>query len=287
MLGRKQIIFEGEELSGLQLLVQTYAEVAASRMQRIRQSVLVNRDYMNEVDEVFNDVRSSFKALIEAIARKQRKDPSQLVFLKRNGKTVHVFISANIGLYGDIVKRSFDLFTASAKKVEGEVAIVGKVGQRMYQESGLKLPMTYFDFSDDSVDLESLSKITQYLIQYEKVLVYFGRFDNVVIQTPTTADISGTEDTSPVETAGEQYLFEPTLEEIMKFFETEIFASLLTQTVQESQLAKFASRMIYLDGATQRIKQRLTNLELYKVRFRHRQMNSKQLGAIAGMSLWR
>ena len=49
---------------------------------------------------------------------------------------------------------------------------------------------------------------------------------------------------------GAKYIFEPSLETIVIFFETEIFSSLLEQVFHESRLAKLASRMVLLDRAS-------------------------------------
>ena len=62
------------------------------------------------------------------------------------------------------------------------------------------------------------------------------------------------------------YFFEPSLEEVVIFFETEIFASLLEQVFHESRLAKTASRMMLLDRASQNIDKSFDRLFFQKQR---------------------
>jgi F0F1-type ATP synthase gamma subunit len=83
-----------------------------------------------------------------------------------------------------------------------------------------------------------------------------------------------------------EYLFEPTVEDIAKIFEGEILASVFQQTLHESQLAKYASRMIALDRSVDNIERRLSGVRGEEVRIRHKLQNRKQLSTISGISLW-
>ena len=72
----------------------------------------------------------------------------------------------------------------------------------------------------------------------------------------------------------------------MKFFEAQIFASLFDQTVFESQLAKFASRMTSLELRVENIKDILKDVAFEKEKIRHRIINKKQLETFSSMALW-
>ena len=72
----------------------------------------------------------------------------------------------------------------------------------------------------------------------------------------------------------------------MKFFEAQIFTSLFEQTVFESQLAKFASRMTSLELRVEKTKAILKDIFLEKEKVRHRIINKKQLETFSSMSLW-
>ncbi len=104
---------------------------------------------------------------------------------------------------------------------------------------------------------------------------------------PVIANLYGMEDTTTTVTSTTvKYLFEPSLEKILQFFEAEIFASIFEQTIHESQLAKNGSRMLLLDNASQNIKDSLKKTELHLRILKHRQTNTKQLNALTGMSMW-
>lgn len=288
MLTKKELTKETEFLATLRTILETYEEIAATRMARIRSSVLGSRDFLLEINAIFQQVKASYKARIELLMKKRKiKDPSKLTFIKRNGKTLYVFVSANTGLYGEIIRKTYDVFIESIKKEPGDVAILGKIGMELFNSEGIKAPLTYFGFPDNKMDNEAVQKIVEHIIQYEKVLVFYEQFNNVISQSPIVTNISG--DPLPWEKGGPatQYFFEPSLEKIMEFFEREIFASIFQQTIFESELAKFAARMVSLDFASENTKARLKKTILAKYRIEHREDNKKQLEKFASMKLWK
>src|SRR3990167_2952028 len=171
MVTKKELTREAEFLTTLRTILETYEEIAATRMARIRSSVLASRDFLLEINAIFQQVKTSYKAQIEFLMKtKKIKDPSKLTFIKRNGKTLYVFVSANTGLYGDIIKKTYDVFIDNLKKAPGDVVIIGKLGVEIFKADKVSIPYTYFDLSDNKIDNAILKKITEHIIQYEKVL---------------------------------------------------------------------------------------------------------------------
>ena len=96
MATKKETVKEKDFLVTLRTILETYEEIAATRMARIRSSVLASRDFLLEINAIFQQVKSSYKSQIELLMKhKKIKDPSKLTFIKRNGKTLYVFVSAN------------------------------------------------------------------------------------------------------------------------------------------------------------------------------------------------
>ena len=288
MVTKKELTREAEFLTTLRTILETYEEIAATRMARIRSSVLNSRDFLLEINAIFQQVKTSYKTQTELLMQTRKiKDSSKLTFIKRNGKTLYVFISANTGLYGEIIRRTYDVFVENLRKEPGDVAILGKLGMEIFNEEKIKAPLTYFEFPDNKMDNEAVQKIVEHIIKYEKVLVFYEQFNNVISQSPIVTNISG--DPLPWEKGGPQakYFFEPSLEKIMEFFEKEIFASIFQQTIFESELAKFAARMVSLDFASENTKIRLKQVIMTRQRIKHQEDNKRQLEKFASMRLWK
>jgi ATP synthase F1 gamma subunit len=275
---------EIERLVSLKGLVEVYEEVAAGRMQKIRSAVLQSRQFLEGLLEVFKRVKLAYQESPEAMASLR----------PRNGKMVAVFVSANSGLYGDIVDRTFEIFSEFVRKNDPDVVILGKLGITMMEEGLPGRLYNYYDFSDESVDMESFQMIMRYLVQFEKIVVFYGQFRTTLTQEPVMTSISGdaAATVEEIEVGKEgrqiarQFLFEPSMQEIVKVFEGEILASIFEQTLHESQLAKFASRMLALDQSVEKVEKRLGGVQSEWVRLRHKIQNKKQLQTMSGISLW-
>jgi F-type H+-transporting ATPase subunit gamma len=271
------------EVSTLQSLVDAYEEIASIRMKKIRNSVLTNRYFQDEINSIFDQLRMSYAKEVSTLAKK-RKGKEAITFLPHNGRVVSVFLSANTGLYGDIVPETFQLFIQEVKRGTSELTIIGRQGLSLYLAEGLGKPYTFFELLDYGQDKEHMAQVIKHIVQYEEIHVFFGKFRNVISQDPTELTISaqvsltGQTTEKPV-----SYIFEPSLEKILMFFETEIFASLFEQAVKESQLAKFASRFLAMDRATSNIKEKLKGLTFEKMRIIHGSVNRRQLNALSGL----
>ena len=289
MLTKKIVEIEIENLIGLSNMVLAYEEIAASRIKNSRSSVINNRSFMAEIREIFEEVVSSYKKQIEKLMKTRKiKTLDQLSFVNKNGKTLYLLISANTGLYGGLIKKTFDLFVEKSKDKNVDKAIIGRLGLSMWQETKIKEKYYYFDFPDQSVDTSKLREILIFLLNYEKVIIFYGQFHNLIKQEATFSDISG--NPRPEQTKTNEivkYFFEPSLEKILEFFEKQIFASIFEQTMRESQLAKTASRLTTLDKASENIEKELVKATSLRNRNIHYEQNKKQLQTFSSRLLWR
>ncbi|MBP9700567.1 F0F1 ATP synthase subunit gamma [Candidatus Woesebacteria bacterium] len=271
-----------DELQLLQTVTQAYGEIASLRMKNTRQNVLSNRAFLEELRDVFEDVRISYVEEVYRLAhRKRGNGKEEVTFLGHNGKSVAVLLSANSGLYGDIVRKTFDAFLTEVRASDAEVTIIGQQGLSYFEAVEPKRPHTYFELPDNGFTTESGSKIIKHIVKYKEIHLFYGKFQNVLIQKPERTMISSQIDIDALQIKDRtKYLFEPSLDSILKFFETEMFASLFEQVVRESQLAKFASRILAMDQASENIKVERRKLMWQKLAAQHRLSDRKQLNTL-------
>jgi ATP synthase F1 gamma subunit len=279
---------EIESLESLKLLVQTYEEIAANRMQKVKKSVLNNRDFLASLYKIYQHVKYSYEHELSKL--KKKKGTAGDSVISRNGKTLSMLLSANTGLYGDIINRTYRLFVEGLSEGTTDVAVVGKVGRSLIERDKVKLGIDkykYFELSDDALSADRLASLTSHVVEYEKIVVYHGQFVSVIQQKPIKESVTGDIPQGQAQTVEEaRYIFEPSLKDIMKYFESEIMASVFEQTLHESSLSKYASRMINLDKAVVNVQESLAKAHFEKQRMHHRVMNKKQLGVLSSISLW-
>jgi ATP synthase F1 gamma subunit len=285
MVNEKDLREEINQVDSLGQLVEVYGEIASFRMKKIRDFVLKNRDFLDSINDIFKDALNSYsRKLADLVAKGKLKKGGKVTFLAHNGKTVSVFISANTGFYGDIVQATYRKFLEEVKDKDVEITIIGRLGRSLFVSSQPKTPYTYFELKDYGVDRRRMAEVVKHLVQYEKIIVYFGKYNTVITQTPSRFSISaGTEVGQEAGRTQRIYIFEPSVEKILMFFETEIFASLFDQSIRESQLAKFASRILAMDKADQNIETKLKELRLERLKLTHKLGARKQLNSLSSV----
>lgn len=280
MQTRRQLDIQISELETLKVVSQAYAQIASFRIKKMRDTVLITRSFLGEVSLVFQSVLQSYRAEAEKLAKKSGGiKGKKITFLSHNGRTAAVFLSANSRLYGDLIARTFETFAAEVGKQDLEVTIVGKYGLSLFEDRFVDKPFSYFDFPDAATDQNALKTLITHLAQYEEIRFFYPQFQNAVTQKPTILRLTAGEVITQEKTGSEvkqSYLFEPSLEAILAFFETQIFSSLIEQTIKESQLAKFASRVLSMDRASEKIREELARVEITKLKLRHQLVNKKQ-----------
>ncbi len=280
MIRSKDIAILNRELSVLEIITRAFSEVASTHMKQTRNDVLANRDFVTEISLIFDEVRAAYA---DEVQRLSKKKAEKITFLSHNGKTVSVLLSAASGLYGSIVAETFELFKKEVEKNISEVTIAGRQGLALFTSHFPKRTYTYFDMSDKGGDQSEMSTLARHIVQYDEIHLFYGKFHTIVDQRPETLSIRSQIDIKPQEGRKTHYLFEPDLISILRFFESELFASVLTQTLQESTLSKYASRVLAMDAASNRITVERKKLLKAELSLKHRETNKKQLNSLSGI----
>lgn len=294
MAQQKQLQDDISTNKDFKLLTRSYQEHAIGQINFARFSVLNSREFTQDLEDVFSDVKNSYKK------RLTRKDIKKII--KKNGRDVWVLITANNKLYGGLI---FDICQLFVKRVQAtdpskiDLIVIGRQGKNIIDEMKINHKYQYFELPDVNVSVEYLKEICKNFLLYENVVVFFGKFNNIVSQTPVEASLSGDigseekqadrpseSDEDKTKSKKENYLFEPTIEEILVFFENQILSLLLNQSVQEGQLARFASRINAMETAQNNIQRQLSRLLRQEKMYKTMEMNKKQLELLAGRALW-
>ena len=290
MKSLRHTINEIESLQDLKILVETYEDIAAIRMQQIRSSVLTNRVFVDGIRGIYSEVQFSYKKAIEKLLN--QKGTKKEYIKPDNGKEIALLISSDTGLYGSIIPeviRRFEEFVL--KNPHTDLAVVGKVGKTLLETKYSERSFKFYEIKDITKEGESdqIRNMLLEIVGYEKIVVFHGKYETLIRQNAVMTDISTgeiQEGQEKISKKNNRYLFEPSLKKIVTYFEEEIFASLIEQSFYESELAKYASRIIALSDATENIKNTLSNERKAKKRILHRIQNQKQQETLSSISLW-
>jgi len=288
MYSQKDLRGDLDAVSAIKAITTAYQEIASFRMNQLRERVSKTREFLEGVSTVYSHAKTAYIASFRRQSPKKQKEIwESLAFVRRNGKKINVFLSANEHLYGTLILDVWGHFTDDLRGGEVEAAVVGSIGKYLLSNEKMEVKAAYFELDDDKPESSQIKKITEYISQYEQVVIYHGQMVTVLHQIPVKSEISGGISFQQKISHGvKRFLFEPSPEKILEFFETEIIAALFNQTILEHQLARFAARMVAMDQATENAKERMKKIEK-QIRDLHRRIgNRKQLEVFAGFGLW-
>jgi F-type H+-transporting ATPase subunit gamma len=288
-----------ELVSTLKMITQAYEEISIMRMQKIRNSVLKTRDFLVQLSGVFYDTKQSHNRFLKLLINYDDVDRiSPYALLPQNGKKLAVYLSANERMNGEIISKVFHSFADYIKEKEKtneeyDILIVGRIGKELYLQRGdMPEKYTYLEIPDDNVKLEDMKNLVHQMIQYQEIDMFYGQFVNVINQEAATSNITGDKPfdsklfKAQKEDPKRKFLYEPSIDDIYTFFETQIFSALLKHTIDESHLARYASRIKAMDESMANIDAKAKVLRAEERKLKKSTQNKKQNEAIAGFALW-
>ncbi len=264
-----------EAVSTIKNIVQSYQEIANLRMNAIREKVLKNRKFFLELSETYQKIRAAYLFSIKKGWIKEKESS----FLRPEKETVAIFLSANKFFYGPLILNTWQQVQKNIEGSKTDLVVTGKVGKYLAGKNKPRNKIFYFELDDENPEPEQIKKIMDFIKNYKDVLVFHGRYRSVLKQTVTINKISGGLPAvkSPEDIEVKNYLFEPSAEAILEFFEREIIASLFNQTLLEHQLARYASRMIAMHQATENAKKSRKELKRIENKLQKQEANKKQI----------
>ncbi len=226
-----EAIDEGE---ALKTIAAAYTEISSLRLKRIRHEVIRTRAFFVEVLNIY--------AMLKHVAAKKTVTP------ELQGKTASIVLTSNNRFYGHIESDLINFFL-NQKLTKGDIFVVGSSGKETF--GSVKLPFKSIIFKDDVPNAVELKFVVNLIKNYQAVFVYFARFKSVLKQIPTVVDItqSQAQAAEQSEMIEEAYIFEPEVNKILQFFDSQLKQVLIEQTFLETELARTSSKLISMDQA--------------------------------------
>ncbi len=188
---------------------------------------------------------------------------------KEAGKTLLVLITSNRGLcgsYNSNVIKDTQAYLKSNGVTDVDVLGVGKKSAVFCKRYGYTLIGVYEEFSDkpefDTVLMLVKRVMNEFALEkYNRVLVAYTDFRSPVLQTATVRQLlpltrdafdmfGDTSDTGQSSSQMENYIFEPSQQEIVNEVVPRLVEVLLYQMILESSASEHSSRMVAMKNAT-------------------------------------
>ena len=261
MITLNQINIRLGDIVGFRALLETYEDLAAQKMQEIRGEIYGHREYAGVLMLMSRELRDD----IVSVVKNKEKQRAAL------------FISSDKGMYGKAFDNLGMRFAQFLKENSIDAYVVGQVGAEMMRAMGVEAKYT-----EIATDTESVARLWASLGEYQEINIFYLKYDSLAKQSVDIQRISG--DLIPREAEKYEYddkirlkyIYEPTVAGVVDVFAKEVLVFLSEQTMKESDLAKHAARLMYLDGCLQKNGEDLKETMRQRMVLRKMRANKRQ-----------
>lgn len=239
----ENLIEEGESLK---IIAQAYSEIANIKVKKIREAVLRNRTFLDEIAKVYS--------FVKAFALKKK------VVLPKSKKRLCLLLTSNYRFYGNINASLINYFVGSTAELKDvDKIIIGKEGINFFKASKILPNYKEVILKKDLPESAELVELVKLIYDYNQVQVFYSKLKTLLVQQATFTDLTATSFyttdiyvksfSQPGNENQPHFIFEPELTKILSFFDNQVLTLLLEQTFLESELSRTASRFITMDQA--------------------------------------
>lgn len=237
-----------DDLVTIEEVSRVFENIASIKIRQIKDRVIASRDFFHQLWSMYVQLRvdSGKPATLDIKSE------------YTSSKTAVILISSEESLSGEIDERLVSEVVDATDPEKADYFVIGKRGARLLKNRGVNIVKT-FPLPDITkpVDVIPIISATN---DYKNTVVYFEQFVNInIVQVQVFELANGINYLSPSETQltdtplifSSDYIFEPSLEEVINYLENMMRTTALTELILESRLAQLASRFHAMSRASE------------------------------------
>jgi F-type H+-transporting ATPase subunit gamma len=233
--------------------------VAASKLKRAQDSTLQSRPYADKIDEVLADLASVLGG-----------EDHPLLARREGGTRAIVLITTDRGLAGSLNTNTIRFVSEQITQADGDLKLitVGRKGHAAMRRARVPVAATFESFGDRPTfaQVTALARLLtdDYLAgTYSAIDLVYPRFVSTLVQRPSIdrlLPVEATEDSEGI--PGNQFLFEPTPDAVLRQILPRYVATRVFQAVLELTASEQSSRMVAMKNATENAQELIEDLTL-------------------------
>ncbi len=258
--------------------------VAASKLRRAQEATLASRPYREKLDEVIADLAAVMSGedhpLLEG--RDLAQPHNRLMVVMTSDRGLAGALNTNTIRFAlrEIVDHTGDL----------KVVTVGRKGRDAMRRSRVPIAAHFEGFGDrpaftDTLPLARLVTDDFVAGTYDRVDVVYSRFISTLTQKPVLEQLLPVVPAADTEgIPGNQFLFEPNPDEVLRALLPRYVATRLFQAVLESKASEESSRMVAMKNATENAEELIEDLTLSYNKVRQANITREMVEIASGAS---
>ncbi|HUC87233.1 MAG TPA: F0F1 ATP synthase subunit gamma [Candidatus Saccharimonadales bacterium] len=269
---------EVDQVTTIEGITSIFESIASIHIAQIKDRVVSSTSFFHELWQIYSQLRVDPK--LQARLNRRQLNPQPAV----------VVVTSEGGLIGDIDDRIVNAMLAQPEIDKADLYVIGSHGVTLLGRHGLK-PKQSFAMPEGDENLH-FDALIQVLDQYSQAAVYYQTYVSLLRQDVSRIDLfSAVEALSQTMTKeGElisprDYIFEPSLEDVIRYLESIMRQIALDQVVLESKLAQYASRFNAMSSAKRKATEMRTDLRFELSRSKRSQSDERIKETLAAMKM--
>lgn len=274
-------------------------QISAGRMAKLRQSVIDARRFVDEATMILRElqlekskqIEKEMKALASNAKTPKIFNKTETPSPTRPKRTAIIVITSNQGLCGsyntDIAKK---MDTIVADYPDVDYFVIGKKGQEFFKGLAKKYNIKFYPFNiPELVQMQHLKPLVGMFYYYDQIFLVYSKYINttnrevvfIELAVPHNIEV----DTEKEKEEG-KFIFEPSLDEVIRATTVKLRSALFRQQILDSRLSLYASQMIAMQTASDNAKNLTAELQVKLNKARRKLIDKKIQEVQAGRSLW-
>jgi len=255
--------------------------IAASKMRRAQQNVLMGKKYAETIQSLLSNLSSSVdleKVNIPLLETREVKNKLMILITPDRGLAG--------ALVGNVNRKSLDVIQSSNEKYS--VLSVGRKGFRFLNSRDLEI-VDQIEVPDKPEIADTLN-ISDFAIEgflegkWDQVDLVYSEFINTTSQIPKVQTVLPISNSEEIESSTSDYIYEPSDYEVLIELTPKYVRSQIYQSILEAFASEHSARMVAMQNATDNANELIGELTLDLNKARQETITAELLDLIGGIS---
>ncbi len=238
-----EILQNFQDITVIEEVAQVFENVASIQIRQIKDRVIASRQFFHELWSMYEQLR------LDA-------GHHELPTLPKTKDEAVVLISSDSGLSGSIDERLVETMMQQTNVRSIDIVVIGRRAEQLLGQKHMQA-VKVFPLPDIAKAIQVLP-LMSFLSPYRKVTIFYERFVSLGQQDIVVFELQDSVKRFSESEAvhgnasliyASDYIFEPSLEEVVWYLESMMQATAVTEMILESRLAQLASRYTAMSTA--------------------------------------
>lgn len=274
-----EIKAEEADMRTIVSLTSAFESLSSMKIMQTKNAVLISNQFFEEVWNIYKQIR------VDAIFNYGRAEGEKPI-----ERDLHLLITAQGGLSGDIDQRLIKRFRQSYRPEEHDVIVIGHHGAVQLDQAKVHYIQAFDLPKGDYINVEPLMN---YIKKYRNCRVFYQNYISLSQQEIKDVElgevVSSKGKVVDLDTVDEEkiteknYIFEPSAYAVTAHLESSVLRLTLAQFIYDSRLAQLASRFRAMTAAKERSIETANDLHVQYSRAKRALVDVRLKESLAGL----